>query len=47
MIFADEFILPAFDRGYDFYTGVPCSFLTPFINRAISIEKVSYAAECN
>jgi phosphonopyruvate decarboxylase len=42
MISADDFILPAHERGYDFYTGVPCSFLTPFINRAISSEKTDY-----
>lgn len=44
MIAADEFIEPARARGYDFYTGVPCSFLTPFINRAIGHPKLSYIA---
>lgn len=42
MISADDFILPAYERGYDFYTGVPCSFLSPFINRAISSDKTDY-----
>ncbi len=42
MIHADEFIEPAVERGFDFYTGVPCSFLTPFINRAISSDKTNY-----
>ena len=42
MISADEFLIPAQKLGYDFYTGVPCSFLTPFINRAISSEKIDY-----
>ncbi|MGY8999436.1 MAG: phosphonopyruvate decarboxylase [Rhodospirillales bacterium] len=42
MISADDFILPAHERGYNFYTGVPCSFLTPFINRAISSKKTNY-----
>ena len=42
MIQADDFIVPAHERGYDFYTGVPCSFLTPFINRAISSNKTDY-----
>ena len=42
MIEADDFIVPASERGYDFYTGVPCSFLTPFINRAISSDKTDY-----
>jgi phosphonopyruvate decarboxylase len=42
MIQADDFIVPAHGRGYDFYTGVPCSFLTPFINRAISSNMTDY-----
>jgi len=42
MISADDFIIPAQKRGYDFYTGVPCSFLTPFINRTVSSEKTNY-----
>ncbi|MBT3887461.1 MAG: phosphonopyruvate decarboxylase, partial [Rhodospirillaceae bacterium] len=42
MIQADEFIEPAAARGYDFYTGVPCSFLTPFINRAITSDLTKY-----
>jgi phosphonopyruvate decarboxylase len=42
MIQADDFIVPAHQRGYDFYTGVPCSFLTPFINRAISSNMTDY-----
>jgi phosphonopyruvate decarboxylase len=42
MISADDFIFPAHERGYDFYTGVPCSFLTPFINRTISSDKTDY-----
>jgi phosphonopyruvate decarboxylase len=44
MIGADDFIEPARARGFDFYTGVPCSFLTPFINRAISHPKLDYVA---
>ena len=42
MIQADDFIVPAHARGYDFYTGVPCSFLTPFINRTISSKLTDY-----
>lgn len=42
MISADDFMLPANALGYNFYTGVPCSFLTPFINRAISSKKIDY-----
>ena len=36
MIAADDFLVPARARGFDFYAGVPCSFLTPIINRVIS-----------
>jgi len=36
MIAADDFLIPARARGFDFITGVPCSFLTPLINRVIS-----------
>lgn len=42
MIKADAFLEPARERGFDFYTGVPCSFLTPFINRAISHPGLRY-----
>ncbi len=42
MISSDDFIIPAQERGYDFYTGVPCSFLTPFINRTIGSKKTDY-----
>ena len=42
LISADDFIIPAQERGYDFYTGVPCSFLTPFINRTIGSKKTDY-----
>ena len=36
MINADEFLGPARAEGLDFYTGVPCSYLTPLINRVIN-----------
>jgi len=42
MIAADEFLGPARDAGFDFYTGVPCSFLTPIINRVISDDAYDY-----
>ena len=42
MIEADAFLVPARDRGFSFYTGVPCSFLTPLINRVISDPALSY-----
>jgi phosphonopyruvate decarboxylase len=42
MIAADAFLEPALARGFGFYTGVPCSFLTPVINRVISDPKIAY-----
>jgi phosphonopyruvate decarboxylase len=42
VIQADEFLQPARTRGYDFFTGVPCSFLTPVINRVISDDTLDY-----
>jgi phosphonopyruvate decarboxylase len=44
MIEADSFLKPAVEAGYDFYTGVPCSFLTPIINRVISDTGLQYVA---
>lgn len=42
MISADAFVDAALECGIDFFTGVPCSFLTPVINRVISDERVVY-----
>ncbi|MDP6389261.1 MAG: thiamine pyrophosphate-binding protein, partial [Alphaproteobacteria bacterium] len=42
MIRADSFLSAAKARGFDFYTGVPCSFLTPLINRVISDKSTEY-----
>ncbi|MDH5749331.1 MAG: phosphonopyruvate decarboxylase [Rhodospirillales bacterium] len=36
MIPADAFLKPARAKGVDFFSGVPCSLLTPIINRVIS-----------
>ena len=44
MIEAEAFLEPALDAGFDFYTGVPCSFLTPIINRVISGPAYGYVA---
>lgn len=44
MIDADDFLVPAKAAGFDFYTGVPCSFLDPFINRTISHPDLDYVA---
>ena len=42
MIAADQFIAAASERGFDFYTGVPCSFLTPLINGVIGKNGLDY-----
>jgi len=42
MITAEAFIAAAGARGFDFYTGVPCSFLTPLINGVLSDRALRY-----
>ena len=42
MIQASDFLEAARGRGLDFFTGVPCSFLTPLINRVISDPATNY-----
>ena len=42
MIDAGAFLGAAKARGFDFYTGVPCSFLTPLINRVIGEPAIGY-----
>src|SRR3954469_11016913 len=42
MITADQFIDAAGARGFDFYTGVPCSYLTPLINGVLSSRALRY-----
>ena len=42
MITADQFIEAGRARGFDFYTGVPCSFLTPLINGVLSDRSLTY-----
>ncbi|MDA0998871.1 MAG: phosphonopyruvate decarboxylase [Proteobacteria bacterium] len=44
MITATEFIDGGLAVGFDFYTGVPCSFLTPLINGVINDRRTSYVA---
>jgi len=44
VIKADAFLDPAKQTGTDFFTGVPCPFLTPIINRAISDPGLGYVA---
>lgn len=42
MIAASAFFGPARARGFDFYTGVPCSFLNPIINGVIGDPALDY-----
>ncbi len=42
MITADDFITHATGAGFDFYTGVPCSYLTPLINGVLSDRALRY-----
>lgn len=42
MIEARDWFDAAIERGHTFFTGVPCSFLTPFINAAISGQRTQY-----
>ncbi len=42
MISAAEFFAAAARHGFDFYTGVPCSFLTPLINGALGRPALTY-----
>jgi len=47
MIQASEFIERASAHGFDWWAGVPCSFLTPFINYVIGDEKLTYVSAAN
>ena len=42
MIEAQSFIAPLKDAGFDFYSGVPCSYLKPFINHVINESELRY-----
>jgi len=47
MIQASDFIGPAKALGFDSWAGVPCSFLTPFINGVIDDPEMSYLSAAN
>ena len=47
MIDARVFTDAALARGYRWYTGVPCSFLTPFINEAIQDHRLNHVPAPN
>src|ERR671933_951568 len=42
MITASDFLAEAGRAGHDFYTGVPCSYLTPLINGVLSSPDLAY-----
>ena len=42
MIEAERFVSAAQARGFDFWTGVPCSYLKPFINYVIDGPGIYY-----
>ena len=47
MINAEAFIEAARGLGFTHFTGVPCSYLTPFINYVINDERLSYISSAN
>ncbi len=47
MINAKEFVEAARELGFSRYTGVPCSFLTPFINYVINDDNLEYVSSAN
>jgi phosphonopyruvate decarboxylase len=47
MIEAHQFVDAARARGFDWYAGVPCSYLTPFINYVLQDEKLHYYSAAN
>ncbi len=47
MIHARDFVDAAKRRGFSIYAGVPCSFLTPFINFVIGAQGLRYLSAAN
>ena len=47
MIHAREFVEAARSSGFSWYAGVPCSFLTPFINYVIGDPDLTYVSSAN
>lgn len=47
MITASEFVAAAGERGFGWYAGVPCSFLTPFINHVLQDDTLRYVSMAN
>lgn len=47
MIEARHFVEAARERGFDWYAGVPCSYLTPFINFVLQDPTLHYVSMAN
>src|SRR5580704_12137393 len=47
MIEAHQFVEAARDRGFRWYAGVPCSYLTPFINFVLQDTSLHYVSMAN
>ncbi|HEY9725058.1 MAG TPA: thiamine pyrophosphate-binding protein, partial [Chroococcales cyanobacterium] len=47
MIQAEEFVEAARHLGFGWYAGVPCSFITPFINYVINDTQLTYISSAN
>jgi phosphonopyruvate decarboxylase len=47
VIYARDFVDSARACGYEWYAGVPCSFLTPFINYVVGDRRLNYVSAAN
>ena len=47
MIAARDFVEAARERGFEWWAGVPCSFLTPFINYVLQEPSLRYVSMAN
>jgi phosphonopyruvate decarboxylase len=47
MIEAHQFVEAARERGFRWYAGVPCSYLTPFINFVLQNSSLNYVSMAN
>src|SRR5687767_12729089 len=47
MISPQSFIQQARERGFQLYTGVPCSYIKPLINYVIDSEDLEYVGAAN
>ena len=47
MIEARHFVEAARERGFEWYAGVPCSYLTPFINYVLQDQSLHYVSMAN